>query len=344
MNIHIVHTGGTIGSAAENGVTDVRRASEPSASPLFIPEGVDFSESRPMNILSENMTLARWCELIFHLRTLPLNGKDGLIVTHGTDTLAYTACMLSLFFSAPPGPVLLVSANRPLSDPASNGPANFAAAIAAIHEKIPPGVYAVYTNSDGRTYIHAGAELLQCPVGSNDFFSLFCGGAAGEPLAEIKGAHIRYFKAPASRFTMRFGNRAVPIAGDDFAKNLGGDFASVLSILPYVGLHYGRYALDGVDAVLHGLYHSYTAAALTEAKDAGASILRFAKRCADAGVPLYIAPFPDSRSESGEAMYETTARILDAGAIPVYGATFEMALTALTLGLAPLSRPSPRRS
>jgi hypothetical protein len=102
--------------------------------------------------------------------------------------------------------------------------------------------------------------------------------------------------------------------------------------MPHVGLNYDRYALDGVGAVLHGLYHSYTAAALTEAKDAGASILRFAKRCADAGVPLYIAPFPEPPLNGG-IVYETTARILDAGAIPVYGATFEMALTALTLGL-----------
>jgi L-asparaginase/Glu-tRNA(Gln) amidotransferase subunit D len=239
--------------------------------------------------------------------------------------------MLSLLFPAPAGPILLVSAQRPLSDPASNGPANLAAAISAIHEKIPPGVYAAYTNSDGRAYIHAGAELLQCPCGSDDFFSLFYGGAAGEPLAEIKGARIHYFKAPASRLTMRFGNRTVPITGKDFAKNLGAGLKGVLSILPYVGLRYDRYALEGVGAVLHGLYHARTAAALTEEKDAGASILRFAKRCADAGVPLYIAPFPEP--EGGGALYETTARILDAGAIPVYGTTFEMALTALTLGL-----------
>jgi L-asparaginase len=316
------------GAAIRDGITDVR----PDAATPPIPDGVAASESRPMNILSENMTAARWRELIFHLRTLPLGGKDGLIVTHGTDTLAYTACLLSLFFSAPALPVLLVSANRPPADPASNGPANFAAAIAAINEKIPPGVYVVYRNSDGKTYIHSGAELLQCPCGSEDFFSLFYGGAAGDPLAEIRDSRLLYFKTPPARPAMRFGNRAILLPGDGFAENFNGDFAEVLSILPYVGLNYDRYRIDGADAVLHGLYHSSTAAAFTEKKDAGASILHFAKRCADAGVPLYIAPFPTS-PPAGRIVYETTARILDAGAIPISGATFEMALTALTLGL-----------
>jgi L-asparaginase len=291
-----------------------------------------------MRVLSENMTVARWRELIFHLRTLKLGGKDGLLVTHGTDTLAYTACLLSLFFSAPALPVLLVSANRPLPDPVSNGRANFMAAITAIKEKIPPGVYIAYKNSDGKTYIHSGAELLQCPCGSEDFFSLFCGGAAGDPLAEVRGSSLRYFKTPPVLFAPKFGKEYCSPDRAGFMKNFNGDFARILSVTPYVGMNYDMYNLDGADAVLHGLYHSSTAAALTEEKDAGASVLYFAKRCSDAGVPLYIAPFPCSPEEGG-TVYETTARILGAGAIPLRGVTFEMALVMLTLGLAPTRRP-----
>jgi L-asparaginase len=273
------------------------------------------------------MTTARWREMILHLRTLALQGKDGLLVTHGTDTLAYTACLLSLLFSTAELPVLLVSANRPLSDPASNGHENFAAAIAAVREHIPPGVYAVYRNSDGRTYLHAGAELLQCPGGGADLFSVRYGGAAGDPLAEICAGKICYRRAPFPGIP--------PIPG--LLAKAGDKFVKVLSVRPYVGIDYDNYRLEGTDAVLHGLYHSATAAALSEEEDAGASILHFAKRCANAGVPLYVAPFPKELLYGGKALYETTARMLRAGVIPITGATYEMALVMLMLGLVPLT-------
>jgi L-asparaginase len=323
MDIHIVRTGGTIGAARRNGA--LAPAETRDAAPLPIPDGIRVSESRPMNILSENMTAARWHALLLHLRGLALDDKDGLIVTHGTDTLAYTACLLVLAFPAPKRPVVLVSANRPPSDPESNARENLAAALTAIEEKIPPGVYAAYKNSDGRVYLHAGAELLQCPCGGDDFFSVFYGGAAGDPLAEIRAGKVCYRKAPPSFDP--------PFRG--FSRDFDGRFRRVLAIQPYVGLHYDSYRLDGADAVLHGLYHSGAAAAFTEARDAGASVLSLATRCANAGIPLCIAPFPSALLDGGKALYKTTARMLDAGVIPICDVTFEMALVMLTLGCAP---------
>jgi hypothetical protein len=151
------------------------------------------------------------------------------------------------------------------------------------------------------------------------------GGAAGDPLAEIRAGKICRRKAPPPCIP------SVPGFPGDF----DGKFVKLLSIRPYVGIDYNDYRLEGADAVLHGLYHSATAAAFTGEKDAGASILCLAKRCADAGVPLYAAPFPAERLRDDKALYETTTRMLHAGVIPVAGVTFEMALVMLTLGLAP---------
>jgi L-asparaginase len=327
MNIHIMHTGGTIGAEYTDDARRIAIARDAARFP--VPEDVRVSETAPMRILSENMTPARWGEMILHLRTLALSDKDGLIVTHGTDTLAYTACLLTLVFSAPKFPVVLVAANRPPDDPLSNARENFAAAIAVIKEKIPPGVYVVYRNGDGKTYLHAGAEVLQCPCGGEDFFSARYGGAAGDPLAEICAGEIRYRKAPPPGIP--------PIPG--FPDGFDGKFVKTLVIRPHVGLNYDNYRLDGVDAVLHGLYHSATAAAFAEGEYDEASILYLAKRCADAGVPLYVAPFPEEPLRGGKALYETTARILHAGVIPICNATFEMALVMLTLGLVPSGPP-----
>jgi L-asparaginase len=332
MNIHIIHTGGTIGAVRADGANVLVPAGPQDAARFPVPDGIAFSESRPLNILSENMTPAHWHTLILHLRGLKADGKDGLIVGHGTDTLAYTACLLTLVFSPPRIPVLLVSANGPISDPASNGRENLAAALAALEEKIPPGVYAVYKNSDGRVYLHAGAELLQCPCGSGDFFSVFYGGAAGDPLAEIRAGKLCYRKAPPP----------VPSLGG-FFEHFDGRFRKVLVLRPYVGMDYDSYRLDGTDAVLHGLYHSSTAAAFAGESDSGASVLYFAERCAAADIPIYIAPFPRELLGGGKALYETTARMLDAGLIPITGAGFEMALVMLTLGLVPRLETDGRR-
>jgi L-asparaginase len=332
MDIHIVRTGGTIGAARQDGADgrpDTLAPAKPrdaaslrDAAPQLIPSRIRVSESRPMNILSENMTTTLWHELILHLKGLDLKDKDGLIVTHGTDTLAYTSCLLTLVFPGPRLPILLVSANKPPDDPDSNARENLRAAFAAIEEKIPPGVYAVYKNSDGRVYLHAGAELLQCPCGGDDFFSVFYGGAAGDPLAEIRAGKLCYLKAP-------------PPPPGGLSGSFDGRFRRVLAIRPYVGIHYDSYRPDGADAVLHGLYHAGTAAAFTGEGDAGASVLHLAKRCAAAGVPLFAAPFPPTPPGGGTVLYETTARMLDAGVIPIYGVSFETALVMLTLGLAP---------
>lgn len=53
----------------------------------------------------------------------------GVILTHGTDTLAYTANLLALALEGTALPVILVSSHTPPTDPAANGHRHFAAAV-----------------------------------------------------------------------------------------------------------------------------------------------------------------------------------------------------------------------
>jgi L-asparaginase len=98
---------------------------------------------------------------------------------------------------------------------------------------------------------------------------------------------------------------------------------NVLYIKPYVGINYDRYSLDGVSAVLHGLYHSSTANALMETKQ---SALRMLDRCKNAGIPMYI--FPCNKEAY---RYVTTKALLEGGAIPINGGTWNRAYTELLI-------------
>jgi glutamyl-tRNA(Gln) amidotransferase subunit D len=71
---------------------------------------------------------------------------DGIIVTHGTDTLSYTGSVLSFFIENINKPVLLVGAQRSPDRASFDGSLNLICAAYFIKEKIP-GVYLVMHGS-----------------------------------------------------------------------------------------------------------------------------------------------------------------------------------------------------
>jgi L-asparaginase len=351
----LIHTGGTINSHAERAhvigrtssiivesdrAANVLRESYCRAFPDLALE-VTFSESTAMSVASENMTPLNWSILLRHIKSLAKQDIDGLIITHGTDTLAYTACLLSLMLDNISIPVAMVAANKPLTAPDSNGFTNFNAATNLIVRGLRPGVYVVYRNSDGKTYLHHGAEILQCAPFSDDFFSLFQGGTAGSPI----GALPKYMCDPTTPdddaascaldpiyplFTSVAGNRDRTNAhksgntgiDDCRISFFKGSFAKVIAVNPYVGLDYASVNIDGAAAVVHNLYHSSTAATSVLPAGNEYSILSLNDRCKERGLPLFIGPI---RTDNPRHFYASTALMLKEGIIPVYAKTFEMA-------------------
>ena len=118
-NILLLLTGGTICSRANasgRNFSDQATAApqlieqfQRSASPYA--QTARFHSLAPLDILSENMTLPHWDKLLDCLRQVRWSDYQGLVIAHGTDTLAYTACLLALALNHPPLPVLLVSSD-----------------------------------------------------------------------------------------------------------------------------------------------------------------------------------------------------------------------------------------
>ena len=94
--ITVVMTGGTICSVIKGDAIDV------SNEPVVINEyrriygdDVEFRIVRPFNILSENSCPKVWTALGRALADIH-DDSDGVIITHGTDTLWYFAAQISL--------------------------------------------------------------------------------------------------------------------------------------------------------------------------------------------------------------------------------------------------------
>lgn len=294
--ILLVLTGGTICSFADIG--GVKNSDCKRAFPLLIENlkntGYDCSEFEfdiisPFDILSENMDINSWNGILKLLSDVDFSEYKGIIAAHGTDTLAYTASMLSIMLAGKGIiPLILVSSQYPLYDCRANGNENFKCAVELIMKGISPNVYAVYRNSDGIVYIHKGAELLQCRNCCEDFFSR-------NMLPADNWQDIR---------NKCFENEMIIYKGL-LAEN------TVLVIEPYPGIDYSSFSLEGKKCVLHYLYHSSTAA--VKCGNNINSAIYLAEKCRQKGIPFVITPF-NSKLLNGGEIYSSTKALLEAGA------------------------------
>lgn len=224
--------------------------------------------------LSENMTLPKLWSIIEHIRGFDLNEYRGVIILHGTDTLAFSSAMMSFVFSGTPVSIMIVSGNRPPMDVRSNAIANFTAAVELIMNGIAPNVYVPYRNSDGVSYLHLGSALVQCSEYSEDFFS-----ASNKSF--LTSDEVLFEKC------LTLSKKRVSL---DIPVCLPG---KAVLVYPYTGLDYRHIRLSGVKGCVHGVYHSGTVCVgrnnVTESYSTS-SALYFAKRCKRRGIPLFLAP------------------------------------------------------
>lgn len=308
--ILLILTGGTICSY-EN--ADGKRATDAeSAKYKIISEfrksdslfnGVDFDTVMPLDTLSENMTVQKWNILLDELRKVESEKYKGIIILHGTDTLAYTASLLSLVMSEKNLPVCLISSHSPIDCEGTNANINFRTAVELIMGGIKPNVYAVYQNSDGKIYLHYGSHLLQCGNYSNDFFSKDM----------IAVDDIDAVCAGSQAFE----------TGNNLLSEIKKLNAKVILTNPYVGLDYNSINLENVSAVVHTTYHSQTVCV----DGNNNSFAEFAKRCKKEGVSLILTPCNENSYS-----YVSTASALENGVIPVSGMTDEMVYVKTVAG------------
>src|SRR6187455_2165869 len=159
----VLATGGTIAGAAASDVqagytsgqvgVDQLLAAVPQAKKLAVLRGEQIS-----NIGSQDMNDEVWLKLATRINELTSKGGvDGVVITHGTDTIEETAYFLNLVVKSKV-PVVLTAAMRPSTALSADGPLNFfnAVAVAANKEAAGKGVLVVIND-----WIHGAASLTK---------------------------------------------------------------------------------------------------------------------------------------------------------------------------------------
>lgn len=113
--ISILHTGGTIASKVDYETGGVVARFTPEELQEMFPELKKIANLRSRlvrNMFSEDIRFAHYNVLAQEIEKEIERGAHGVIVTHGTDTMHYTAAALSFMLKDLPVPVILVGAQR----------------------------------------------------------------------------------------------------------------------------------------------------------------------------------------------------------------------------------------
>ena len=146
-NIHILATGGTIAGTGSSATGTSYTAGQVAISALLdaVPEIKDIANvtgEQIVRIGSQDMNDEVWLTLAKKINELLKRPDiDGIVITHGTDTMEETAYFLNLTVKSDK-PVILVGAMRPSTALSADGPLNLYNAVvtAAAKESKDKGV------------------------------------------------------------------------------------------------------------------------------------------------------------------------------------------------------------
>jgi glutamyl-tRNA(Gln) amidotransferase subunit D len=161
--VALISTGGTIASKIDYRTGGVHAALSAEELYASVPELANHASIDPevlMSEYSENLRPEHWTLIAEKVAEKIKTGKyRGIVVSHGTDTMHYTAAALSFALQKLPVPVVLVGAQRSSDRPSSDAALNLLGATIFAAESKYPGVFVA---------MHGGTsdDIIACHVGT----------------------------------------------------------------------------------------------------------------------------------------------------------------------------------
>lgn len=149
-NVYILATGGTIAGTGKSAIASGYTAGQVAISSLIeaVPQIKDVANvtgEQIVNIGSQDMNNEVWLTLAKRINELlATDDVDGIVITHGTDTMEETAYFLNLTVHSAK-PVVITGAMRPSTAMSADGPLNLYNSVvtAAAPESVGKGVLIV---------------------------------------------------------------------------------------------------------------------------------------------------------------------------------------------------------
>ncbi len=158
-NISILHTGGTIASKVDYKTGGVVAKFDADEMLNLFPELKRIANVRSVQIMQSQSEMIRFAHYnlmanaIF--KEIEEHKPDGIIVTHGTDTLHYSSAALSFMLENLPVPVILVGAQRSSDRPSTDASLNL----------ISAAYFAAQANFSGVAIcMHSSSNDTECSI------------------------------------------------------------------------------------------------------------------------------------------------------------------------------------
>ena len=286
-DILVIFTGGTIGTAPPvNGVkrqeTQTKPLEKRNYTDYFLinrylqnnrqftkERNIQFHTKQPLETDSSFMTIAKWNTLINELKKIDFSKYAGVIITHGTDTIAFTAPLISIILSHLDIPVIFVSSNEHLRSPLANGHKNFEDAVHFIctQSSNDPalrkicGTYVAYSYDLKQTIFYIATEMKQSEAFINRYES-----RTGVDFGYVENG--QFYVNNIDNANKLHKDSSIDI--ETFLTKHGYEGQSIIDLIgelenkvaliqPYIGLDYSAIQIpEHIKAILHTTYHSFT--------------------------------------------------------------------------------------
>ncbi len=278
--ILVLYTGGTFGMSETLEIPDLSASALKKRLESSVPEMRQIARCTVkvlFNTDSCQMGLSHWIRMAEVIRDHE-NEFDGVVILHGTDTLAYSAAALSCLLSPAPVPVVLTGAQKPLSALRNDARTNLITALevaARAPKELQNRVLVAFHDE-----VFLGSRIRKLGALRFDAFE-----SPRFPILARVGSTIRYENAihhlPKIRTDSKPFVSSAPLKAPSILK---------LEVTPeFPGHLFTRDLLAGIDGILLTLYTSGTAP--TE----NPSFLRFLESAKETLTPVWAI------TERGEA-------------------------------------------
>jgi len=303
--ILLLTTGGTIASGASDNGLIPEMTGEQLIRHIGMLE-VELTIKDLFQLDSSNIQPEDWIKIadcIYRMR----EQYDGIVITHGTDTMAYTASALTFMLPGIDRPVVLTGSQLPMQHPLSDAVANLKLALAMAQT----GSSGIFIAFDRKVLL--GCRAVKVRTNGFDAFESVNHPPVGE--FDAKGLHIRKEALPVEKGPCRF----LPALDDEVCliKLIPGLKPALFDMVRLMGCH-------GV------VIEAFGAGGVTDInRDVAAAIARMVR----AGIVVIICS-QCLYEETDMTLYEVGRHALEAGAVSAGDMTSEAVVTKLmwTLG------------